>query len=224
MQLQKSKKILIYFFLFFIIGSINNKNLNSLYLPKINEIYVYGLHDKKNLELEKNLNHLKLKNIFFLDSEEIKSILKKNNLIEKYSIFKRYPASLEIKIIQTSFLAYTKIDTELFLLGSNGKYIKTDNKEYDIPFIFGNFSSEDFLNLKNTIEDSEFDLDEIRNFYSFKSGRWDIETRSNILIKLPEKNISKSLNMSLDILNNDNKKIINQLDLRQNNQIIVNGK
>ncbi len=221
MQLQKSKKILIYFFLFFIIGSINNKNLNSLYLPKINEIYVYGLHDKKNLELEKNLNHLKLKNIFFLDSEEIKSILKKNNLIEKYSIFKRYPASLEIKIIQTSFLAYTKIDTELFLLGSNGKYIKTDNKEYDIPFIFGNFSSEDFLNLKNTIEDSEFDLDEIRNFYSFKSGRWDIETNSGLLIKLPNKEIKKSLKILKKLLIEKQFKNIDIVDLRQNNQVII---
>ena len=34
----------------------------------------------------------------------------------------------------------------------------------------------------------------------------DIETKSNILIRLPEKNISNSLNMSLNILNNDNKK------------------
>ena len=74
------------------------------------------------------------------------------------------------------------------------------------------------------MDKTNFKYEDIRNLFFFKSGRWDIETKSNILIKLPEKNISKSLNMSLNILNNDNKKIINQIDLRQNNQIIINEK
>ena len=35
---------------------------------------------------------------------------------------------------------------------------------------------------------SKFELSEIKNLYFFKSGRWDIETNSGILIKLPKNN------------------------------------
>ena len=60
--------------------------------------------------------------------------------------------------------------------------------------------------------------------YFFKSGRWDIETNQNIIIKLPKENLEASLNLSLDVLNNNEFKNIKILDLRQNNQVIVNGK
>ncbi len=66
MHQRKSKKILIYFFLFLIIGSLNNKNLININFAKINEITVKGLDDKNNLELMENLKFLKLNNLFFL--------------------------------------------------------------------------------------------------------------------------------------------------------------
>ena len=59
--------------------------------------------------------------------------------------------------------------------------------------------------------------------YFFKSGRWDIETNSDILIKLPKKNLKKSLELATDLLEKDKKKMIKKIDLRQNNQIIING-
>ena len=54
-----------------------------------------------------------------------------------------------------------------------------------------------------TVKDSEFEISEIKNFYYFKSKRWDVETNSGILIKLPKDNLKNSLNLSLDIINND---------------------
>ena len=45
----KSKKILIYFFLFLIIGTLNNKNLTNLNFPTLNNIIVSGLDEKDNL-------------------------------------------------------------------------------------------------------------------------------------------------------------------------------
>ena len=46
MPQQKSKRILIYFFLFLIIGTLNNKNLKNINLTKINKIIVTGLDEK----------------------------------------------------------------------------------------------------------------------------------------------------------------------------------
>ncbi len=226
MPQQKSKKIFIYIFLFLIIGTLNNKNLSTDFL-KIKYINVSGLEEKKNRELSNNLDFLKINNLFFLDEIKIRNILNKNNLIEKYTISKRYPSSLNIKIYKTAFLAKVKKDNKILLFGSNGKFIKKDNKdnkELDVPFIFGNFDNENFFELKKVIDASSFEYDVINNLYFFKSGRWDIETKSGLLIKLPVKNLKKSFELIIEILDQNNLKKINKIDLRQQNQIIINGK
>ena len=53
MHQQKSKKILIYFFLLFLVGSINNININNLKFHSIKEINVTGLETEENLIISK---------------------------------------------------------------------------------------------------------------------------------------------------------------------------
>ena len=55
MQQRKSKKILIYFFLLLVVGSINNINLNSLKFQKINNINITGLDIKNKFKTVINL-------------------------------------------------------------------------------------------------------------------------------------------------------------------------
>ena len=71
MHQQKSKKIIIYFFLFIIIGSLNNKNLMNFKFTKINEISIEGLDEISTQKLIKNLNFLQLNNLFFLKKKRI---------------------------------------------------------------------------------------------------------------------------------------------------------
>ena len=87
------------------IGTMNNKNLNSENYPKINKIIVTGLDVENNLRLVKSLNFLKFSNLFFINKIQITEIIDSNNSIEQYSIFKKYPSSLEIKISKAKFLA-----------------------------------------------------------------------------------------------------------------------
>ena len=68
---QKSKKIFIYFFLFLIIGTLNNKNINNFYFFKIDKILIKGLDEKSNNKLSQDLNFLKLNNLFFLNKLKI---------------------------------------------------------------------------------------------------------------------------------------------------------
>ena len=88
MPQQKSKRILLYIFLFLIIGSINNKNLDDLEFTKIKEISVSGLDDQNNYKMKDNLDFLKIENLFFLNKNKIIEKIDSNNLIEKYSVFK----------------------------------------------------------------------------------------------------------------------------------------
>lgn len=221
MLLQKNKKIILYLFLFIIIGTLNNRNLrNENFLKDIN-INVTGLDKISNAELINNLNLIEMNNLFFLDKKKIKKIINSNNLIEKYFIFKKYPSTLEIKVYKTIFLAQLKKKDDIFFLGSNRKLIKSNEIAKDIPFIFGDFKMENFFQLKKAITKSNFNFNKIKNLFFFKSGRWDIEIKSGLLIKLPKENIQQSLELSKKILDKNDKKI-KIIDLRQHKQVIIN--
>ena len=224
MPLQKNKRILFYIFLFLIIGTLNNKILSNLEFPKINKIYVTGLSEEENLEILKSLEKYKFYNLFILDKFKIKESINEYNFIEKFSITKEYPSSLNVKLNRTKFLAYVKKDNKIFYLGSNLKLIKAQNKNEKIPFIFGTFETKNFLGLKKIIEESKFNFNEIKNFFFFPSGRIDIETNKGIFIKLPINELRESLDLSFLILQDPKFEKIKIIDLRQKNQVIINGK
>ena len=80
MHQRKSKKILIYFFLLILVGSINNNSINNLKLEKVKNISIFGL-DKNDQEIILyNLNNLDLKNIFFINKIKFQNIIESNSL------------------------------------------------------------------------------------------------------------------------------------------------
>ena len=216
-----NKKFFFYISLIIILGTFNNKNLKNFGLPKIDIVNIEGIEFDNN-EFLKITNLMKLNNLLSIQKSQIKEILNSNNLIEEYEVFKRYPSSLEIKIEKTNFLASTTINGKNYLVGSNGKLINTKNYSQNLPFIFGNFETEKFLEFKNIILQTRFKYNNIENFYYFPSGRWDIEMNSGVLIKLPIKRIYESLNLSIDLLDDIEFTNVKILDIRQKNQIVIN--
>ena len=120
-----SKKIFIYFILFFFLGTLNNKNIQNFEFLKIGEINIYGLEDDNIISIKKDLEYIKKENIFFLKKEKIASFLESNSLVETYIITKKYPAKIEMRIKKTNFLANLTKENRNFILGSNGKLIKS---------------------------------------------------------------------------------------------------
>ena len=218
---QINKKIIFYISLVIILGTFNNKNLKNFDLPKINMVNIEGIEFNDN-EYLKIMNLIKLNNLLSIQKSQIKEILNSNNLIEEYEVFKKYPSSLEIKIEKTNFLASTNINGKNYLVGSNGKFINTKDYSQNLPFIFGNFETEKFLEFKNIILQTDFKYNNLKNFYYFPSGRWDIEMISGVLIKLPITGIKESLNLSIDLLEDKEFSNIKILDIRQKNQIVIN--
>ena len=216
MQQRKSKKILIYFFLLIVVGSINNINFNSLIFQKINNINIVGLDIKDKLILLKKIEKFNLNNIFSIRKFDLANEVESNSLVENYSIFKRYPSSLDINIKKTKFLAKINKNGQIFYIGSNGKFIKNDSLNNQLPFIFGNPEVIEFFNIKEIIDKSKISYTKIKNLYFFPSKRWDLELRDNTIIKLPNDNISFALNLATEFLD-DNKLI----DARIKNQIIL---
>jgi len=224
MQLRLSRKILFYIFLIIFLSTFNNKYFSNIELKTVDEITIIGLNDREMQDLLDNLESLNLKNIFFLNKFELVKKLEANKLIENYTVFKNYPSSIEIRVTKTKFLANIFKDGKTFVLGSNGKLIQSVNKDNNLPNIFGDYDNNSFFNLLKSIKKSKFELSSVKNLYFFKSGRWDIETDKNVIIKLPKESLEDSLNLSLSLLHNKEFKNIKILDLRQDNQVIVNGK
>ncbi len=100
--------------------------------------------------------------------------------------------------------------------------MKQQIKKKNLPFIFGDFNTDNFLDLKKIIDNSNLNFTEINNLYFFPSGRWDIEILSGILIRLPNKKIKETLDLSLDLIDNKKFSNIKIIDVRQKNQVIIN--
>ena len=221
----KKNKLFFYLFLFFLLSTqiTKQKNVNNNFTAKINDIIVIGLSDDNNYKIYQNLKFLLKKNIFFIDKNNFQNILEENELVDQYYIKKIYPNLIKVKIKQADLLAVTNYNGKKFYIGSNGKLIsfsKIKDFNINLPFVYSKSNYVDFIKLKKIIDQSDFQFQQIESFYYFPSNRWDIKTKDGLIIKLPEKNIAKSLKLAQLLKTNKEikKKII---DLRISNKIIL---
>lgn len=223
MHQRKGKLVLIYFLLLLIVASINNVNFSDIKFNRVEKINISGLNYLENEKILRDINNLNLENIFFLNGIKINNIINSNSLVEEFKVFKKYPSTINIDIEKTIFLAKINHDEKILILGSNGKFLKNDSSIKDLPYIFGNPEISDFLNFKKIIENSKISYEAIKNIYFFKSDRWDLELKNNILIKLPKNNVKETLDNVSEFMEDISvgDKII--IDARIENQIILNG-
>ena len=218
----KKNKIIIYLLFLFILSTtsakfINNQNTLSSLVSKIN---ITGLSERKNLEISNNLNNFLYESIFVISKDEIKKILEKHNIIQEFSIKKIYPSTLNIEIKPTKFIARV-FNNGQYLVGANGKLIEDKNNNELLPYIFGEFNYLNFLSFKQNIEKSIFSFSNLKTLYFFPSGRWDILTNNDILIRLPQEHIVTSLNLSKKLIDNNNFKDNKFIDLRVKNHLVT---
>ena len=217
----KKKSLILYFFFLVALSTTTNKTLyKTENLFQIDNINITGIPldniEGLNDELYKTIE----KNIFFLKKEVLKNSISEFNIVEKYSVKKIYTRELNINIKPTKFIAKISNKDDV-LVGSNGKLISNKDFKKKLPSIFGKFNSNKFLELKIHLERSGFNFEDLKSLIYFSSGRWDILTNDNVLIKLPNKKIYESLHLAKKILNDDNFKMNKFIDLRISNQIIV---
>ena len=219
--IDKKRRILIYLLLLFILSttSVKFSEKQNTYSSKINQINIEGLSKADNTKIYNALEDLFHKNILLVDKEEIQKVIGNYNIVEEYSIKKIYPSTMNINIKPTRFIA--RLSSNDQLVGANGKLIDDKENKEILPYIFGEFKSKDFLKFKKDITQSRFTLTKLKMIYFFPSNRWDILTYDNILIKLPQDNISKSLNLAYKIINSNDFQNKNLIDLRINHNLII---
>ena len=222
MHQRKSKKVLIYFFLLIIVSSIGNHSINNLKFSKIENINIFGLEQKNNQVILNKIKNLSLENIFFINKNEIEQIINSNSLIEKYTIFKEYPSTININIVKTNFFAKINDNGKIYLIGSNGKLTLTKSGYKELPYIFGKVNIKEFLQFKTIIDNSKFSYNQIKTMYFFPSKRWDLKLNNNILLKLPNNLTQENLNNLYEFLEMYNGENLTTIDARLENKIILN--
>ena len=226
-QTDKKLKFFLYFFIFIFLSTVNNFSFikNKELLSKVKSIEVVGLSKNLNSIVKKKFDSLIDNNIFTLNKENLENVLNQYNYLQNYNVYKLYPSKLLIKLHQTDLLAITIKNNEKYLIGSNGKLINPElfDSELDVPNVFGNFTSKDFIFFVKMIHKTEFDYQSIKDIFFFPSGRWDIKTKDNITIKLPQTNIQNAFIKLEKIINNQELSSYNVIDLRIANRVILSN-
>ncbi len=214
-------KFIFGFALFLLLTTFISQKEFSINKFKIKEIKVENNEIIKEEELIKDLSFLYNKNIFFLNSFEIKKKLDKKNFIKRLEIKKTYPDKLIIKIFEKEPIAIIINKQGKFFLGKKIELIKFRKiMKYDeLPIIYGDIKN--FKILFNNLKKINFPFKIIKKFVFFKVNRWDIELEDERLIRLPSKRYNKSLKNFIQIKNNRNFDKYKIFDYRLEDQLIL---
>ena len=196
-----------------------SSNLNSQLNIKKIEIENNQFVDEKIIK--KKLSFLYETNLFLLKKKDIELKLKEINFINSFEVKKIYPNKIKIKIYENIPIAIIQNKTEKKFFTSNGKAIDfIEIEEFsNLPLVFGDHRS--FSDFYKVLKKVNFPLNEIKKFYLFESRRWDILTKNNQIIKLPIKDYEISLQNFIDLKDQINFGKYQIFDYRINNQIIL---
>ena len=204
----------------------DNKNvyLKSDSFIKIQKIKILGNELIDQNDIITRLSSIYKKNIFLIREDEIKNPLKSIDFLEKIEVKKKYPDTIIIKVYETKPLAILFKKNKRYFLDNKSNIILIKKKPLDdsLPKVFGDDAEKDFLNFYQELEDVSFPITKIKNFYYFQINRWDVEFFDNQIIKFPSNNIKKALQKSIELLNREDFKKYNIIDLRLEDKIIVN--
>ncbi len=226
-QLINKKKIYFYILCFLFLSTILNYNLtNNLKNKfKILDIKIETKNDQINELILNNTKFLINENILFINKKILQENLFKLSFLDTIRVKKKYPSTIKIIARKTELIAITFIDQKKYYVGSNGNFILTTiiSNTKSLPTIFGKFDVNDFISLKKKLIELRINDDEILKYYYHKNKRWDLYLKNNILIQLPDKNISNAIKLYNQF------KIKNRIypdtiiDLRIKNRLIINN-
>ncbi len=219
----KKSKFILLVIIFLFLNSINFKDKNFIF-GNIKEINVIGLDNHLNNVIKDKLKYLENKKISSINKKILFDQISNFKYIENFKVFKLYPDNLLLSLKQTKFLAFTLKQNKKYLIGSNGKLIDYEffSENSNLPVIYGNFTPTDFLILKDKINKSPIEFNNIKSFFFYPNLRWDIRNNENITIKLPNEDIDNALILAKKIIDSNNLEG-STIDLRINDQIILSN-
>jgi len=195
---------------------------NNTFL-KIQKIKIVNNFLIKSSEIKEKLSTIYNRNIFSIKKEDIEEPLKEINFLEKVEVKKKYPNTIVVKIFETKPVAILYKNKAKYLLDSSSNLIFFENNMNfnQLPSVFGIGAENYFVYFFNQLENNNFPINNIKKFYFFQIGRWDLQLANDKMIKLPHDNIEDAIKKSIELLNRKDFQNYNIIDLRIDGKIIV---
>ncbi len=218
----KKKRLLIALIMLLLLSTYSIQD-RSFFSSKFNikKIIIQNNLIIENEIVEKKLSYLYDENILFFNRKNLEIKLKEIDFIESLKIKKIYPDKLVIKIVEKKPIAIIQNKKEKNYYTEKGEIINFSELEMykNLPIVFAD--KDNFTVFYFKLNKIKFPVDTIKTFYFFDSRRWDIETISNQLIKLPVENYEKSLKNFLSLKDHNNFFKYKVFDYRIQDQLIL---
>lgn len=214
------KKLVVASLLFFIFTTITFREDISISKFDVQKIQIKNNSLIDENELKKLLTPIYRKNLIFLKNREIQEALKQNNLIEDFSVKKKYPDTLIIKIYEKKIIAILFKKKNFYL---SDKFELIDFKDFknykNLPQVLG--TEDKFKIFYNNLKQNNFPIDSIKKYILYESNRWDIETFNGKKIMLSSKNYLQNLENFLNLKKEVDLINYKIFDYRIENQLIM---
>ena len=214
------KRSIIAFILFILLTTITSKQEIIISKFNIKEIKIENNLLLETEDIIKSLKPIYNKNLVNLNYREIEEKLSKQTFIESFNIKKKYPNTLQIKIVEKKPIAILQNKKKYFLSEKLDLIEFNNSKKYqNLPFILG--EEKKFKIFYNNLNEINFPLEIINKYTLYESNRWDIETINQKIIKLPINNYVNSLKNYLNLRTKKNFENYKVFDYRIENQLIL---
>ena len=226
--MKKFYKIALLFILFIFLTSYNPNKFDFIFEDNSNFFSIKKIVVINNLLVEerdvyKKLEKIHNKSIFSIKRNDVEISLKTIDFLEKVEVKKRYPDTVIVKIFETKPVGFFFKDKKKYLLDSSSNLILYDEKYKfnQLPNIFGDGAEKNLTNFLSLLENNHFPIKKIKSFYYFQIGRWDLKLINNKIIKFPYDINKDIIKKTVELLNHNDFKNYNSIDLRVAGKIIV---
>ena len=174
-------------------------------------------------KITEKLTGIYQKNILFIKRSDIERPLKSIRFLKTIEVKKKYPNTIIIKVYETKPVAILFKRNSKYLLDSSSNLIPfSESMPFnDLPSIFGKGAEKDFINFFTQLENNNFSTKQVKNFYYFQIGRWDLELLNNQVIKFPISKVPEAIQQSVELLARKDFGNYNIIDLRIHGKIVV---
>ena len=226
--MKKLYRIVLLIIVFIFLSTYNPSGFNLILQKnntflKIQKIEIVNNSLIKDSEIKEKLSKIYNKNIFLIKRKDIEGPLKEINFLEKIEVKKKYPNTIIVEIFETKPVAILYQNKAKYLLDSSSNLILFEDAMNfnQLPTVFGEGAKNHFIYFFSQLENNNFPIKDVKKFYFFQIGRWDLQLANDRLIKFPHNNIDNAIKKSIELLDRKDFENYNIIDLRIDGKIIV---
>lgn len=191
----------------------------------VKNIYVQGNNFVKSEEIIKK-SGIKLADCIFANNvENVRSMILEIEELKNVVVIRQFPDKYTINVTERKPIAYLKHKSRLSFVDEDGSIFPIKRIPYNkkLAVLTGKNAEKEAYNLFSVLEKFPALKEQIIFCHRISERRWDIQTKSNIIIKLPEKNLLSAISY-LEKNSHGNfcfQNGIAIIDLRINDRVII---